>query len=437
MARVAAYGSWRSPIGADLVARAGVVLSEPWLTAEGVFWLELRPREGGRSVVVRADASGAPTDVTPAGFDVRTKVHEYGGGSYLVHDATVFFSNFVDQRLYRQEPGTPPEPITPAPPSPGSIRYADGRITPDGSTIVCVRERRQGDETHNDLALVPADGSGPPLPIASGRDFYAFPRIAPDGSALAWIEWDHPNMPWDGTELHVASLSADGLSEDQVVAGGERESIFQPAWTPAGELCFVSDRTGWWNLYRRGGEGPQALAPMDAEFGVPMWEFGYSGYDLLDDGRIVCAYRANGIHHLAILDPLSGELLDLDIPYTCFDPPYVRARGSQVVFVGGGPTTPDQVVALDLDARSVDVLRESEQLSIDPAYLSVPRPIAFPTEGGLTAFGYHYPPANPDHRPPEGELPPLIVHIHGGPTAESTPELSLGKQFWTSRGFAV
>ncbi|HEX9122168.1 MAG TPA: S9 family peptidase [Actinomycetota bacterium] len=435
---VAPYGSWRSPIGADLVAKAGVVLYEPWATSDGFYWLELRPDEGGRNVVVRGDPFGSPVDLTPPDFDVRTKVHEYGGGSYLVHEATVWFSNFADQRLYRQEVAGEPRPVTPAPPAPGSIRYADGRITPDGRRIVSVRERHEGDDTINELVAVPADGSGAPHVLASGRDFYAFPRIAPDGSSLAWVEWDHPNMPWDDTELHVATFGDDGsLSDERTVAGGRRESIFQPEWSPDGVLHFVSDRTGWWNLYRLREEVAENLVPMAAEFGVPMWEFGYSSYAFLSDGRIALLYRQDGVHHLSVLDPVSGELVDLDVPFSCFDPPYVRATGMQLVFVGGGPATPHQVVALDFVSRGVEVLRESERTELDPAYFSVPLPIEFSTEGGVTAHAYHYPPASPDFTAPAGERPPLIVHVHGGPTSESTPEFSLMKQFWTSRGFAV
>ena len=436
-AGVAPYGSWRSPISAELVAKAGVWLYEPLAEPDGVYWLELRPDEGGRNVVVRGDPFGSPVDVTPAGFDVRTKVHEYGGGAYLVHDGVVFFSNFEDQRLYRHEPGGEPRPITPEPPEPGSIRYADGRITPDGRLIVCVRERREGRETWNELVTLPADGSSEPRTAASGRDFYAFPRISADGRRVAWTCWDNPNMPWDDTELRSADLAEDGTFEgDRLVAGGPGESIFQPEWSPDGALYFISDRTGWWNLYRREDGEDRNLAPMAAEFAVPMWEFGYSTYAILSDGRIACLYRQSGVHHLAMLDPNTGELLDLDLPYTCYDP-YVRARGTQLAFVGGGPALPNQVVVLDFTTREVAVLRESERTSIDPAFFSVPEPIEFPTDGGLEAHAYYYPPTNPDFSAPRGDLPPLVVHVHGGPTSESTPRFELETQFWTSRGFAL
>src|SRR4051812_1605271 len=263
MAETAPFGSWRSPITAELVARAGTRLEEPTLALDGtVWWLEGRPAEGGRTVLVRRQPGGAPEDVTPEGFYVRTRVHEYGGGAWLLHGETVFFSNFEDQRLYRQEVGETPRPITPE----GPFRYADGRATPDGATIVCVRESHLGEEVVNELVAIPADGSGEPVVVATGRDFYSFPRISPDGERLAWTCWDHPNMPWDGTELWVAGL--DG-GECRLLAGGPHESIFQPEWSPAGQLHFVSDRSGWWNIHTEDG----AVTEEKAELGHPQWLF--------------------------------------------------------------------------------------------------------------------------------------------------------------------
>jgi dipeptidyl aminopeptidase/acylaminoacyl peptidase len=377
--------------------------------------------------------------VTPAGFDVRTRVHEYGGGSYIVHGDTVLFSNFADQRLYRQDGGGAPHPITPEPPSPASIRYADGRVTPDGSRLLCVRERHDDDGVTNELVSLPTDGSAAPVVVAGGHDFFACPRISSDGTGVAWIRWDQPRMPWDGTELVVAELAADGsLANDHVVAGGERESIFQPAWGPDGVLHYVSDRTGWWNLYRlTEGEGAENLTPLDAEFGVPLWELGYATYAFLGDGRIACVYRSRGVSHLGILDPVTHELVDLDLPYVCFDPPHVDASGTRLLFLASGASEPTCVVSLDFTTRSVDVLRASREIAFDPALVAAAEPIEFPTENGRTAFAYFYPPTNPTATAPADERPPLIVMSHGGPTAETTPELDLGVQYFTSRGFGV
>ena len=435
--QVLAFGTWPSPITAELVAHGTVFLAETLAEGDATTWLEVRPEEGGRYVIVRADPWSEPVDVTPSGFSARTRVHEYGGGSYALHGATVFFTNDDDQRLYRQELGGTLAPITPEPEERRGLRYADMDVAPGGTWIACVRECHHGEDLpENDLVILPADGSAEPISVATGRDFYAFPRWSRDGTELAWIEWDMPNMPWDGTELKVAGF-ADGMTgEARAVAGGPRESIFQPSWAPDGRLHFVSDRTGWWNLYREESDGAQThLTPMAAEFAVPMWEFGMSTYAFLPDGRIACLYRRSGAHHLALLDPGSLEMLDLDVPHVCFEPPYLRASGTRLTFLGGGPRTPCQVVTLDFATRAVDVLRESERVEVDPAYLSEPHAITFPTPSG-SAYAYYYPPTNPEAKASEDERPPLLVHIHGGPTSEVTPELDLEKQYFTSRGFA-
>jgi dipeptidyl aminopeptidase/acylaminoacyl peptidase len=422
-----------------MFATAGVGLEGTRLEDGVAYWLEFRPMEDGRSVVVRAEPGAKPSDVTPVGFDVRTKVHEYGGGAYWLHHGTVFFANFADQRLYRQDVGGGPVAITEE--TEGRYRYADGRLGPDGRIVACVRERHEGPtaaDVVNELVALAPDGSGAVRTIASGRDFYAYPRPSPDGRRLAWICWDHPEMPWDGTELWVADLAGDGsLANERLVAGGREESIVQPEWSPAGELHFVSDRTGWWNLYRERSGKVDALHPMEAEFGGPLWELGFSAFAFLADGRIACVYGRDGLQHVAVLDPGSGELIDLDLPYTAVVWPSLSADGSQLTLVAGGPATPNQVVLLDLESRAVDVLRTSRTIDFDPAYVSTPVPIEFPTDDGTTAYALFYPPTNPAFAGPAEEHPPLIVSTHGGPTGESIPIFNLGLQFVTSRGFAV
>lgn len=431
---VAPFGTWRSPIDADLAARASTTYSEPRIDEGVVYWLEHRPAEAGRTAIVRADDSGIASDVSPSWFDARTLVHEYGGGAYVARGGVVFASNFDDQRVYRLVPPDEPLPITPAPPVPRSLRYADPDVSPDGRWLVCVRERHEGGGLPvNEIVVLPTDGSAEPEVIASGSDFYASPRFSQDGLRLAWLRWDMPRMPWDGTELVVGPREG----EQVVVAGGPSESIHQPDWAPDGTLYFVSDRTGWWNLYRQEPDGGATnLTPMAAEFGVPMWQFGYSSYAFLSDGRIVCAYRRDGEHHLALLDPASSELIDLDVPFECFDAPYVRTEGDRIVFIGSGPKTDRQVVLLDFTARSVEVLRRPDGLGIEEASYSSPEAIEFSTDEGRTAFGYFYPPHNPGFEGPEGELPPLVVHAHGGPTSEAVPELDPYVQYFTSRGIA-
>jgi dipeptidyl aminopeptidase/acylaminoacyl peptidase len=431
-------GAWPSPISAELVAAGEVSLSELRLAGGATYWIEGRPTEGGRRAVVRTDPFSEPADVTPAEFNVRTKVHEYGGGSYWLHDDAVVFASFDDQRLYRHDGGgSAPVPITAE--SGGRIRYADGRMVPETRVSVCVRERHEPEGVINEVVALPIDGSAEPWIIASGRDFYAFPRPSPDGRRLAWTCWDHPLMPWDGQELWTAEID-DGArpSSARRVAGGTTESAQQPVWSPAGALHFVSDRTGWWNLYRDEDGDDVALSPMSAEFGGPQWLFGLSYYGFLGDGRIACAYGSDGTYHFAILDPTSGELLDLDLPYTSAprDRPDVAVEGDRISLIACGPAAPPAVVSLDVTSRSAEILRQATDVALEAGIVSIPRHITVPSEGG-GAYAFVYSPANNGRRPLDGERPPLIVNVHGGPTAAAAAEFDLEVQFWTSRGFAV
>jgi dipeptidyl aminopeptidase/acylaminoacyl peptidase len=435
------YGSWRSPITPALAASGAVGLEQIWLSGEDVYWLEGRPLEGGRRVIVRRRADGAVEDVTPPDIGVQTRVHEYGGGDYLVDGETVTFSNRDDQRLYRQDPGQAPYPITPEPAIPAGLRYADGRVTPDGRWLICVRERHQEQgEAINELVALPPDGSEAPRAIASGHDFYASPRISPDGRTLAWLTWDHPQMPWDGTELWAAPLLEDGsLGEARLVAGSVGESIFQPEWSPDGVLYFASDRTGWWNLYAERDGDLVPIMPMEAEFAGAQWVFNLSAMAFLADGQIAAIYHQDGFGHLALIDPAVGQMEALEVGFTSFSPLSLRANagGDRLYFIGGTSADAPAVVELALDTGHIQLLRKGMELEIDPGYLSIPHAITFPTEGDLDAYAFFYPPANQDYAPPVDERPPLIVISHGGPTGATRVYLSLGIQYWTSRGFAV
>ncbi len=426
MPKIAPYGSWRSPITSDLIVAEAIGLADVLLDGDDVYWIESRPQEAGRNVVVRAGA-----DVTPQGFNARTRVHEYGGGAVTVAGGVVYFTNFKDQRLYRQAPGAAPEAITPD----AKLRYADGRIDAARGRWIGVREDHSGNsEAVN--ALVAVDlATGAARVLAQGYDFYASPRLSPDGR-IAWLAWCHPHMPWVGTELWVAKLEGGGLREPVKVAGGEAESIFQPEWTPDGALIFVSDRSGWWNLYRwRGGEA-EVLAPMAAEFGLPQWQLGTSTYAVLSAERLVCSYIEGGLGRLATLDLRTRSLAPIDLPYTELGA--VRGRGDRVAFRAASASEPDQVVSLDLATGRREVLRRGVALSPDVARMcSRPRAIEFPTSDGKTAFGLYYPPHNPDYAAPEGECAPLVVKSHGGPTSAASSRLNLGIQFWTSRGIGV
>jgi dipeptidyl aminopeptidase/acylaminoacyl peptidase len=480
---VAPYGSWRSPITAKLIAEGGVGIMWPQSVGRSLFWVELRPLEDGRYVVVRRAPDGKVADVTPAGVSARTLVHEYGGGMYVAFRVeggeSVIFSDQSDQRLYRQDlrpaPGhapaagggpageagpavwSPPRPITPEPPAARAHRYADGRVTPDGRLLVSVRERHEaGGEVINELVSLPTDGSAAPRVVASGHDFYAAPRLSPDGRRLAWLTWDHPRMPWDGTELWTAALAGDGsVTGERLVAGGTDESILQPLWSPSGELWFASDRTGWWNLYavdpapegRDTGGGPSAERPepcplttRTAEFaGVP-WVFGLQNYVFLEDGRLVVCFTEDGRDHLAVLDAGADDaealrLRELESPYTVVYS--LTALGDRAGMIAATHTEGWQVAILDCGSGAAEVVRRGRPEPIDPAYISRPEPIVFPTEGGLAAHANYYPPVNPDFVAPTDELPPLLVNVHGGPTSSHDAKLDVDIQYWTSRGIAV
>ena len=413
-----------------------VGLGQPAIDGDDIYWTEMRPVEGGRTVIVRRTADGRTTDVTPAPFNVRTRVHEYGGGAYVVSEGSVYFSNFADQRLYRQAPGGRPTALTPE----ADLRYADGVVDRRHGRMVCVREDHTvaGREPVNTIVSLDLVDGGAGDILVSGNDFYSSPRISPDGTLLAWLSWDHPNMPWDGTELWVGELRADGtLGTPAGVAGGRDESIFQPEWSPDGRLYFVSDRTGWWNIYRRLEGRDEAVTEEEAEFGLPQWAFGMCTYGFASAQRIICAYNRRGTWHIADLDTESRNLRPVPAPFTELTRSGMHVTPQRVVFGAGSPTMPDSLMCHDLTTSDTYPLRRSTEAPVGEGYLSHPRPIEFDTEDGLTAHAFFYTPRNRDYAAPEGEAPPLLVISHGGPTGAASTTLDLRIQYWTSRGFAV
>ncbi len=429
------FGSWRSPVTAASIARGGVGLSGLTISDDDLYWSELRPSEGGRSVIVRASGVLPGVDVTPADFNARTAVHEYGGGAWWVFGEAIYFTNWADQRLYRQDKDSPPVAITPEPSIPRGLRYADGVVTNDGRAIICVRERHVADrEAHNEIVVLPTEGSAEPGEIISGNDFYAFPRLSPDGTKLAWTEWTHPNLPWDGTFLYVADLSSDfGIRNSTLVAGAMDESIFQPQWSPDGVLHFVSDRTGWWNIYRYVDGSVEQVVEADADFGVPQWAFGQSTYVFLHNGDIVASVDRGARQSLEVIRA-GGRLESLDSPYSSITDLHATADG--VAFIGASETEGSQVVRFDVGGRMFDVLKRARDEDVDEKHVSFAEAIEFDSEG-RTAHAFFYRPKNEDFEGAESELPPLIVFSHGGPTGCVRSTLNLTIQFWTSRGFAV
>jgi dipeptidyl aminopeptidase/acylaminoacyl peptidase len=422
-----------------VASAGGRTLAGARLDGDGVWWLEGRSDEGGRVVVVRARRGEQAVDVTPAPFNVRTRVHEYGGGACWFDGETVFFSSFDDSRLYRQDgPDAEPRALTAEPPAPHALRYADGRAILEGRSIVCVRERHEPDGVVNELVVLPADGSGGPRAVVSGADFYAAPRPSPDGRSLAWLQWDHPQMPFDGTELWLADLGPGGdVSGARRVAGGPSESIFQPEWSPAGTLWFSSDRTGWWNLYALEDDAVRAVAPVDGDVGAPMWVFGTTRYAFLGDGRIVRVVTRRAVDALELVDRATGEVEPLNLPWTAYSPTSLDARDSRVAFTASSPRESGSLVVLDVESGKVEVVRRMLDLELDADAISVPREVEYSTTDGAVARAFYYPPASATHAGPEGERPPLRVICHGGPTSHEPPQLDVEIQFYTSRGIGV
>ena len=456
---VGPFGGWPSPITADVLVELTVTLDG--LTVDPVagrlWWTEGRPAEAGRVALV---CDGV--DVLPAPFSVRSRVHEYGGRASAVRAGTVVFSNDADGRLWRlkYEPGRGGEP-RPLTPDDATARYADPELSPDGSRVVCVRERHRAGEVVNDLVAVPVDG-GEPVVVAGGRDFYAAPRISPDGRRLAWLSWDLPDMPWDSTELWVAA--PDGSSAARV-AGGPGESVSQPRWSPGGVLHWISDRSGWWNLWSEA-DGPRSwaglfagrppagapspassrawgplphagpLAPTDAEFARPDWVFGQSSYAFLGDGRLVAAWSRSGLDSLGTV--AGGRAAPFDLPFTAVTAVQPLGPTSVAAIAASGTSAP-AVVAVDVDSGTWRTIRSSREgaAPVPAGAISEPRPITFPSAGGRTAHAFFYPPRLEGWRGPDGERPPLLVRSHGGPTSAASPALDLGIQYWTSRGIAV
>ncbi|KFI05379.1 prolyl oligopeptidase family serine peptidase [Massilia sp. BSC265] len=419
-------GTWTSPITASVVAAGATPLASLVLDGAELYWLEGRASEAGRSTLVASRG-----ELTPAPFNVRSKVHEYGGGAYAIADGVAWFSNHADSRLYRVEPGSQPVPVTP---QDNKQRYADFVVDAQRRRLVTVREDHSagGHYPENTIAAIGFDGVETVL--VDGNDFYAAPRLSPDGRQLAWLCWDHPRMPWEGSELWLAEVLEDGtLVNGRLVAGGPQESVCQPEWSPGGVLHFVSDRSGWWNLYRYEGGVVEALCPREAEFGGPLWTFGGSLYGFRSDDEIVCAYIEGGVSKLARLR--GGQRTEIPTPYE--EIRELRVNAHTVALLGGAPTIALELARIDLDGGQHEVLARSIVQLPDVGYLSVPRSISYPSANGRIAYAFHYPPTNADFAPPDGELPPLIVIGHGGPTGMAASTLKLATQFWTSRGFAV
>lgn len=434
MTQLAPFGSWKSPITADLIVQGTVTLDGIVLDGDDLYWLEGRPSEEGRYSIVKLTPDGSRTDVLAAPFNARTRVHEYGGGAYTVNQGILYFANFADQRLYQFTANETPTPLTPDLP----LRYADFVVDQPRNRLIGVREdHRQSDqEATNTIVSVSTTNENEGKILCEGADFYAYPRLSPDGSQLAWIQWNHPNMPWDGCELWLATLNEDGsIANQKLIAGTIDESIFQPEWSPDGQLYFISDRSGWWNLYRFSEGQIESICERRAEFGEPLWRLGARTYAFVDADNVVCTFHEVGRWQLATLAIHSGELQPLELPTTDYGS--LQATSTHALCVTGSPRETTAITRIDLKTGQREILQRSSSVSVDDGFFSIPQSIEFPTENELTAHAFYYPPTNKDYQAPTDEKPPLLVCSHGGPTGATSSTLKLTIQYWTSRGFAV
>jgi dipeptidyl aminopeptidase/acylaminoacyl peptidase len=465
------YGDWPSPITAADVARSGLRLSFVTTIGGDTWWQEGRPDEGGRSTVVCHAAGGKQTTLLPAPWNARTRVHEYGGRSYLpvprpggktggksTRGRAIAFANYADQRLYLAgrevaEGKAEPQPLTPDPEQVPSgtgdgtvdasgLRYADFVLAPGDAELWCVQERHVGGKITRSIVAVPLDGSaaddeGAIRTLVTGANFYAFPSPSPDGSAIAWVSWNHPHMPWDGTELRVAPVTDGVAGKSRLLKGSIRESVLAPVWRDATSLYVATDWTGWWNIYQvsLNGQPPQALFPADEEFAAPIWQLGGRPFELLSDGRLAVVHGRGG-GRLGILDPESCELTDVSTPFPEMSFA-ISADGTAIAGIASGPLQPHSVVRVDTGTGKTEVLRREQDELPDEDYLPVPRPVELEGPYGRVVHALVYPPASPDAAAPAGELPPYVVWVHGGPTAHVTAGLDLEKAYFTSRGIGV
>ncbi len=427
---VSGFGTWKSPITAVRIASGSMGIGPVMLSESNAYWTESRPAEGGRMTLMRRNPSGELREMTPNPFSVRTRVHEYGGGAYFVNGSTVYFSNFSDQRLYRIEGEGAPTALT----EEKKARYADG--VADSKRVIMVREdhSKSSAEPVNELVTIDKK-TGKVTVLVSGADFYAAPRLSPDGKKLAWVSWNHPNMPWDSTELWVGDCQGESIVNPVKIAGQPGESVLEPLWSHSGILHFASDSTGWWNLYFLDQGQVKPIHNMEAEFSGPLWNLGLSSYGFISEAEILCSYVVKGRSNLGVLDRVKGTLDAIETDFT--EIRHIKCEGNEAFFVAGSPSESTRVIHWDNKKRKGQVCRSAFTIDFDPEFISEPLALEFPTANGLMAHGYFYPPQNPHFQAPPGEKPPLLVISHGGPTGHSFPLLTLNFQFWTTRGFAV
>jgi dipeptidyl aminopeptidase/acylaminoacyl peptidase len=427
---IAPYGTWHSPVTAQLMTQAAVALSALWVDGTDLYWLESRPSEAGRTCLCRRGSDGKIVDVTPPPVNVGSRVHEYGGGAFAVRGGRIIFSERRDGSLWLIDGEAAPRRLA----TPDGCRYADFEFDSARHRVLAVREDHRDRPPTDPKAAVVAislTGEGEEI-LVEGPDFLSAPRLSPDGQHLAWIAWDHPNMPWDATRLHLAPFNSDGrLLPAQIIAGTEKEAVIQPRWSTDGALYFGSDRSDWWNLYEWHDGALQAVAPMAAEIGGPAWVFGQRSYHVLPDGRILAVVNSNGVRRLVMIEKGRVETLAFDPVTDCPLP-----LGEDLAYVATPPDEPPALMIKATNKAEPQKIRVAAPSVLPPQSVSIGEPIAFPTMG-TTGHAFFYRPQNKDFAAPDGERPPLIVLTHGGPTSMVSNNFALSIQWWTSRGFAV
>jgi len=435
------YGSWPSPLSARQLTTLSTKISEPRVDQHSVYWLESRPHQRGRTTLVRKYRNEEPRDILAEPFSIRTRANEYGGGAWTVHEGAIFAVLDHDQRIYQLDQQAP-HPITPE----GKFRYADLIVDKYRQRLICVREDYQFETPRSEIVAIDLTNTSTDKPnvtvLLSGDDFYSNPRVSPDGQWLSWLSWNQPNMPWDGTKCQIARMSDKGtLSDHLLVAGGDNESVFQPEWSPTGELFFVSDRSNWWNLYRvaveelpiKNSAAIKALYSLNAEFATPQWVFGMSTYAFIGEQSVLCCFNQQGQWQLASIDLKNSQVTPLATPLT--DISAIFSDGEDAVFLGANAvSTP---LLYQYQQHALTPVSGPAPDTLDAAYISVAQPIIFPTTNNESAHAFYYPPVNPEVNSPVNTKPPLIVMCHGGPTGATESSLNLKIQYWTTRGFAV
>ena len=435
--KVAPYGAWQSQITTESIVSDSISLGDVFISDGNIFWQEMRPLEGGRYTIMYQSDNGVKHEILPKSFNARTRVHEYGGGAFLAHKDDVYFSNFSDQQIYKTNlTGADPSQITHNP----AFRFADGVIDSKNHRIIYVAEKHD-DKTEPVNSLVSVDllNNGKVSTIASGADFYSSPVISPDGEHLAWVQWNHPNMPWDSTELHIADLQENGIRNDRKIIG-KGESICHPLWSPSGVLHYVSDLSGWWNIYKYEDGVSHNLTPYDAEFTQAQWGLGSRFYDFIDGGQILCCYNNLGFWKLGLIEVTTFDLTDIEtVPtITEINRSGLKASNGKALFTVGSPDTSYTLYLYQSESvPKLQKVQESTENKIESAHFSKPQAVTYMTSDEQKCHGFYYPPTNVNFEAPDSTKPPLIILSHGGPTGATSNTLNLGIQYWTNRGFAI